>query len=188
MSESDVRLAVTGSVHVAPVTAPGPVSAVSPLSDLWVGLGYISSEGVSESVEASPTDITPWRSGRVARKSPGVTSIEYKFAMLETSVQALRAFYGADVQVGDLWHHIAPESPQRWSVVLTVVDDLYVTRKWVPLGEFVASGSRAYATGSDGKMEVTLTAYPVMDPMGDGLLSRAVAFYSEPLPSGVPAG
>lgn len=189
MGTTNVRLAVTGSVCIAPPGAAKPLDASSALSAAWVDVGFISEAGVVETVTSSPTDITPWRSGRVARRSPGVTSIEYKFSMLETNVQALRAFYGATVNAGDLWHHVEPESPGRFGITLTVIDGLYVTRRWVPLGEFTATGGREFATGGAAAMEVTLLAYPVMDAMGDGLLSRAVAFYSEPLQDGgVPEG
>ena len=179
-----IRLAVTGSVAIAPPGTIGPNSATSKLSPVWKHVGFISDDGITESVKGDPSEIVPWRSSRVARTSPGVTGVEYKFVMLETNAVALKAFYGGKNLVGKTWHHLMPESSFAAAVVCTMIDGDQVSRRWVPSGVFDATGDVTFTTGNPSAYEVTLTAFPVEDPMGDGLVSRAVAFYSEPIPDG----
>ena len=180
-----IRLAVTGSVAIAPPRTVGPTSATSKLSAVWKHVGFISDAGITESVKGDPSEIVPWRSSRVARTSPGVVGVEYKFTMLETNAVALKAFYGGGSGwEGDSWHHLQPEYSVPVSVVCTMIDGDHVTRRWVPSGVFQATGDVEFTTGAPSAYEVTLTAFPVKDYMGDGRLSRAVAFYSEPIPDG----
>ena len=187
MDADRIRLAVSGSVAIAPPGTIGPNSATSKLSPVWKHVGFISDAGVTESVKGDPSEIVPWRSSRVARVSPGVTGVEYKFVMLETNAVALQAFYGGKNLAGKTWHHLMPETAVPAAVVCTMIDGNKVTRRWVPSGVFDATGDVEFTTGSPSSYEVTLTAFPVEDSMGDGLVSRAVAFYSEPIPDGAVA-
>lgn len=178
-----IRMAVTGSISLAPVGAPGPTSATSPLSAQWVNVGFISDGGVVESVKGDPSEIVPWRSARVARVSLGLTGIEYKFTMLEANQAAIASFYGVGGARGREWHHVDPREAIHAAVVFTMIDGDYVTRRWVPKGVLAADGDMSFLSTAASAYPVRLTALSVLDPMGDGLVSRAVAFYSEPIPA-----
>lgn len=182
-----IRVAVTGSVAVAPVGTVGPSDATVPLSAQWLSVGYISDEGVTEIPAGNPTEIVPWRSSRAARTSPGTTSLKYKFAMLEANADALTLFYGDTVRAGNSYHHVLPDAHGTpFSVVLTTVDGTHVTRRWLPRVDVTERGERTASAVTAGAMPVTLTAYPAGDVMNDGVNSQAVVFYSDLLRSAGP--
>jgi hypothetical protein len=153
-----VRVAVTGAVYVAPTTTTGPTTSSSALDAAFVDLGYVSADGIAESIDRTTNQIRAWQNGSLVREvtSEGTYSVSMTF--IETSESVLELYYGTDQTSGQF--NIDPTSTGgRKSFVIDVVDGAIVERIYIPAGEITALGERTLASGEAVGYEVTITAY-----------------------------
>jgi hypothetical protein len=156
---SNVRVAVTGEISVAPTGTAAPTTAVSALNVAFVGLGYVSEDGVTESRERSTTDIKAWQNADTVRTVVTDANLSYTFRLIETTEAALELFYGSAAASGSLV--VTPATTGgRKSFVIDVVDGDEALRIYIPEGEVSEVGDVVYASGEPIGYEVTVRAYP----------------------------
>lgn len=158
LDSDNVRVAVTGAVYVAPTDTAAPTSSDSALNVAFVDLGYVSADGITESIDRSTTQIRAWQNGSLVREvtSEGTYSVSMMF--IETNEAVLELYYGATNTAGKF--DIDPTSTGgRKSFVIDVVDGANVERIYIPAGEITALGERTLASGEAVGYEVTITAY-----------------------------
>ena len=83
----------TGAVFVAPAGTELPTDATTPLAEAFKNLGYISEDGLVESIETDTTDITAW-GGDTVLSGQSSFSATYTVNLLETSVEVMKLIYG----------------------------------------------------------------------------------------------
>ena len=153
-----VRVAVTGAVYVAPTTTTGPTTSSSALDAGFIDLGYVSADGIAESIDRTTNQIRAWQNGSLVREvtSEGTYSVSMTF--IETSEAVLELYYGTANDAGEF--AIDPTSTGgRKSFVIDVVDGSTVERIYIPAGEITSLGERTLASGEAVGYEVTITAY-----------------------------
>ena len=153
-----VRVAVTGAVYVAPTATSAPTTSSSALDVGFVDLGYVSADGIAESIDRSTNQIRAWQNGSLVREvtSEGTYSVSMTF--IETSEAVLELYYGTTNSSGEF--AIDPTSTGgRKSFVIDVVDGSTVERIYIPAGEITSLGERTLASGEAVGYEVTITAY-----------------------------
>jgi hypothetical protein len=156
---SNVRVAVTGEISVAPTGTAAPTTASSSLNVAFVGLGYVSEDGVTESRERSTTDIKAWQNADTVRTVVTDANLSYTFRLIETTEAALELFYGSAAASGSLV--VTPATTGgRKSFVIDVVDGSDLLRIYIPEGEVSEVGDVVYASGEPIGYEVTVRAYP----------------------------
>jgi hypothetical protein len=158
LDSDNVRVAVTGAVYVAPVGTAAPTASGSALNVAFVDLGYVSADGITESIDRSTTQIRAWQNGSLVREvtSDGTYSVSMTF--IETQESVLELYYGNSATAGKL--DIDPTSTGgRKSFVIDVVDGDDVERIYIPAGEITSLGERTLASGEAVGYEVTITAY-----------------------------
>lgn len=84
-----------GAVYVAPAGTTVPTDATTALGAAFVNLGYVSEDGLVNSVETDVEDVTAWGGDTVLSEQ---TSFRETFTvnLLETSAAALEVYYGED--------------------------------------------------------------------------------------------
>ena len=153
-----VRVAVTGAVYVAPTTTTGPTTSSSALDAGFIDLGYVSADGIAESIDRTTNQIRAWQNGSLVREvtSEGTYSVSMTF--IETSEAVLELYYGSTNTAGQF--DIDPTTTGgRKSFVIDVVDGSTVERIYIPAGEITSLGERTLASGEAVGYEVTITAY-----------------------------
>lgn len=161
-NSANVRVAVTGEVSVGDTTAAAPTGTGSALAPGFLGLGYVSEDGVTETRDRSTDTIKAWQNSDTVRTVVTDSSLTYSFTLLETNKDTVELFYGVDVTAAasDGSFVIVPASTGgRKSFVLDVVDGAELIRTYVPQGEVTEVGDRVYAGGEPIGYEVTITAY-----------------------------
>lgn len=85
----------TGGIWIAPKGTTLPTDATTALSNSYLSLGYISEDGLTDSIETDTEEVKAWGGDTVLT---GQTSFAEKFTfnMLETNNDALKFYYGAD--------------------------------------------------------------------------------------------
>ena len=81
LDSDNVRVAVTGAVYVAPTGTTAPTASGSSLDAAFIDLGYVSSDGITEGIDKSTTQIRSWQDGSLVREivSEGTYSLDMTF-------------------------------------------------------------------------------------------------------------
>lgn len=154
----------TGAVFVAPAGTTLPTNATSNLDAAFKGLGYVSEDGLVNSVETDTEQINAWGGDLVL---VGQTTFMETFMvnLIETNPDALAVYYGEDnVDVSGDDITITQNSGQLPSVV--VVFELVLTggrikRIVVPNAQIVdRSGEITYVDGQPIAYPALFQAYP----------------------------
>jgi hypothetical protein len=121
-------------------------------------LGYVSADGIVETIDRSTEQIRSWQDGSLVREitSEGTYSVELTF--IETNQDVVELYYGATLASGSL--NIDPRSSGgRQSFVIDVIDGTSIERTYISSGEITSVGERTLASGEAIGYTVTITAY-----------------------------
>jgi hypothetical protein len=153
-----VRVAVSGAVYVGPLGTAAPTDSGSALEAGFVDLGYVSSDGITETIDKTTSQIRGWQNGALVREvtSEGTYSVSLTF--LETNLEVLELYFGSTITAGALEGN-PTASGGRKSFVIDVVDGDIVERTYIPSGEITSVGERTLASGEAIGYNVTMTAY-----------------------------
>lgn len=158
LDSDNVRVAVTGAVYVAPTGTTGPNYADDTLDAGFTDLGYVSADGIVETIDRSTEQIRSWQDGSLVREitSEGTYSVELTF--IETNQDVVELYYGASLSSGSI--NIDPRSSGgRQSFVIDVIDGTSIERTYISSGEITSVGERTLASGEAIGYTVTITAY-----------------------------
>lgn len=161
----NVRVGVTGELNVAPVGTAAPTTSVSALNASFIGLGYVSEDGVTETYEDTVEDIVAWQGATVVRSTTTESKATLQLTLIETKGETLELYHkGSAVEVvsAGQWKIdvLAPTADPR-AFVLDVLDGTKHIRIYVPSGEVSDRGEIVYANGEPVGYDITITAYPV---------------------------
>jgi hypothetical protein len=158
LDSDNVRVAVTGAVYVAPAGSSAPTTSSSALDAAFVDLGYVSSDGISESVDRVTNQIRAWQKGSLVREVTSEGTFSVTMTFIETNESVLELYYGTANDAGEF--NIDPTSTGgRKSFVIDVIDGASIERTYIPAGEITSLGERTLASGEAVGYEVTITAY-----------------------------
>lgn len=158
LDSDNVRVAVTGAVYVGPTTATGPTASDSTLGIDFTELGYVSADGITETIDRSTNQIRAWQNGALVREVVSEATYSVEMTFVETNQDVLELYFGAALVDGAL--SIDPsKSGGRKSFVIDVIDGSIVERTYIPSGEITAVGERTLASGEAISYSVTITAY-----------------------------
>ena len=157
LDSDNVRVAVTGAVYVGPTSAAAPTSSSTTLTG-FTDLGYVSSDGITETIDKTTNQIRAWQNGSLVREviSEGTYSVTLTF--IETKLEVLELYFGSAITGGEL-DGDPTKSGGRKSFVMDIVDGTIVERTYIPAGEVTAVGERTLASGEAVGYNVTITAY-----------------------------
>jgi len=161
---ANALVGVTGAAYSAPAGTTLPTDNTTALAAAFVDLGYISDAGVIEKQATSTTQIKAWQNGDTVREVQTDHTLTYQFAMIETKVDSLKAFYGDDkvtTGTGSNWTaEISGEQGNRGEWVFEVIDGTHTIRIVVPDGQVTAKGDVVYKSDTVLTYDVTITCYP----------------------------
>jgi hypothetical protein len=161
LDSDNVRVAVTGAVYVGPTTASAPTSSSTALTG-FADLGYVSADGITETIDKTTSQIRAWQGGALVREvvSEGTYSVTLTF--IETKLEVLELYFGSTITDGEL-DGDPTASGGRKSFVMDIVDGSIIERTYIPAGEVTAVGERTLASGEAVGYNVTITAYADTD-------------------------
>ena len=148
---------VGASALVGPTSSTAPSSSSSTLTG-FNDLGYVSADGITETIDKTTSQIRAWQGGALVREvvSEGTYSVTLTF--IETNQEVLELYFGSDITAGVL-DGDPTNSGGRKSFVMDVVDGAIIERTYIPAGEITAVGERTLASGEAIGYNVTITAY-----------------------------
>ena len=146
---------------MGPTSATAPSSSSSTLTG-FTDLGYVSSDGITEQIDKTTSQIRAWQGGALVREvvSEGTYSVTLTF--IETKLEVLELYFGSTITDGEL-DGDPTASGGRKSFVMDIVDGSIIERTYIPAGEVTAVGERTLASGEAVGYNVTITAYADTD-------------------------
>jgi hypothetical protein len=154
---ANVRVGVTGGVYTAPEGTAIPTTIEAALNGAFEDVGYISEDGVTQSIGEDITDLKAWQNGDVVRKIQTSHDLTYTFTMIETSDVTLATYYG-NYAAGVV--QIDGEQLPHKSWVLEVQDGDDDVRIVIPDGQITERGDLVYQNGDAVGYPVTITCFP----------------------------
>lgn len=161
LSADLVRVGVTGAVYGAPSDTSLPTDVDEVLSGEFDELGYLSEDGVTQTINSDVTDIRAWQNGDIVRKVQTSHDLVYAMSFLETNEHTLRTYYGdytGSTDAGTI--EVRGEMGIRQAWVFNVVDGAAKLRVVIPDGQVTDRGEIAYVNGDAIMYPVSITAYP----------------------------
>ena len=162
LTTSEVRVAVSGEVSVAPTGTTAPTDATTALAVGFVGLGYISEDGITETPELSIDDIQAWQNAKIVRSVVSSAKLTYEFQLIQTNKDIVEASLGTTVtQTVPMGTYTfdASATGGRKSWVFNIIDGALIKRIYVAEGEVTDRGEIVYASGEPIGYSLTVTAY-----------------------------
>ena len=163
LDATEVRVAISGQLYKAPLGSTAPTDSTSPLAAAYVGLGYVSEDGVTEGWDDSVDQIVAWQNATTVRSATTESTGTLGLTLIQTNADVLEAYYrGSSVTGGggafqlDVKPIVA--DPSAW--VLDVVDGLKHIRIYVGNGEITERGDIMYKSGEPIGYEITISVYP----------------------------
>lgn len=157
LDASNVEVAVTGAVYLAPLDTSLPTDSEAELDSEFQSVGYLSEDGITETPEADVEEIQAWQNGDIVRTVQTSHSIQYQFTMLETNEVSLEAYYG-DYDGGDV--KVTGDQLPRQCLVIETIDGDMLRRRVVPVAQVTERGEVNLTNSDATGFEVTVTCYP----------------------------
>lgn len=151
-SADNVRVGLTGTVAFAPLGTTLPVDVDEVLAATFIDVGYVSEDGVTQSMATDLTDIKAW-GGDIVRTVQTSHDLTYALKLIETTEDTLILYYGDDGE-------ITGDDLPRQSWVLDVIDGSDVVRLCLPDAKIVERGDVVYSGADAIGYEVTLKCFP----------------------------
>lgn len=154
--------AATGGVLTAPLgTTPLPTTATDALPGAFAACGYVSTDGVVQSINTDSTDIKAWGGNTVRTVQTG-HALDYKFTLIESNDLSLKAYYGTDnVSDGDVTIKAGDLPHAAWCI--EVRDGERRVRIVIPDGQVTAREDISYTDDHAVAYGLTITCYPDLD-------------------------
>jgi hypothetical protein len=160
----NVRVALNGSVYIAPkgTTAPADLTTAWPAG--WVDLGYLSDDGVEMSYSTESEDINAWQSLSPVRKVLTGVDMTLGFTAIELKTQTMTLYFPSATMtdVSGTVHKLsipAAPSPDERAIGLEWVDGDITNRLIIARGEVTDRESITLARSGAVGLGMTVSAY-----------------------------
>lgn len=156
----------TGAIFRAPLGTTLPTSAVAPLDAAFKCLGFISEDGVTDSLERETEDKKAW-GGKIVNSSQTSFSDKFKWTMIEAmNPEVLKTVFGDNNVVGDsvdtgIAVSVNSDEPEEccW-VIDTILKGNIARRLVIPCGKGFSSGDIQYIDNEPIGYEIEVKAMP----------------------------
>lgn len=164
LNAAAVRIGITGELYAAAVGTAAPTSSTSSLDAGYVGMGYVSEDGVVETYDDTVEDIVAWQNATVVRSVTTESKATLQLTLIETKGAVLELYHkGSTVEAvgaGEWKIDVKAPGADERAFVLDVIDGSKHIRFYVPRGEVSERGEITYANGEPIGYQITITCYP----------------------------
>jgi PKD repeat protein len=167
LNAEEVRVAITGELYKAPLGTAAPADSTSVLDPDYVGLGYVSEDGVTENWDDSVDNIVAWQNATTVRSATTESTGTVELTLIQTRGNVLEAFHRGSTMTeptpGNFELEVKPivADPSSW--ILDVIDGAKHIRIYLGNAEITERGEIMYANGEPVGYPITITVYPDAD-------------------------
>jgi hypothetical protein len=159
-----VRVGITGESYWGPTSTPAPTTSVSALNAAFIGGGYVSEDGITESYDDTIEDIIAWQNATIVRAVTTASKATLAMTLIESKGEVAKLFHKgstiAVVSAGQWKMDVVAPTADPKSFVFDIIDGVKHLRIYVATGEVTERGEIVYANGEPIGYPVTITCYP----------------------------
>ena len=152
-----------GALYVAPKGTAVPTDATTALGAAFVGMGYISEDGLTHAITRDSEDIKAW-GGDTVMTTQTDYSEKFTFSLLETLSDEVKKLVFGDTNVTESAGAITAISNakelEEHAMVFEMVQGSKAVRRVIPCGKVSEVGDITYVDGDPVAYELTVTALP----------------------------
>jgi hypothetical protein len=155
----------TGGVFAGATSLTLPVNASTALPVGFIELGYVSEDGLTQTIDSETTNITAW-GGDTVKTVKTSHDVTYTLAFIETSEAVLTEVFGSDnvdTASGVTSVKITSTDLPRRAFVFEMQDSGTDVRVVVPNGQITNLDDISWTDGDPVSYPVTISAYPDED-------------------------
>ncbi|MEU6376816.1 phage tail protein [Streptomyces sp. NPDC046909] len=166
----NVRVALNGSIYLAPVGTTGPADLTAAWGAAWVDLGFLSDDGVSMEYSTDVEDINAWQSLSPVRRVLTSVDMTLGFTALELKSATVTAYFPGstitEVTPGTVYRLDIPAAPgpDERAIGLEWIDGDIKNRLVIPRGEITDRGAISLGRSNPVGLEMTVSAYASSAP------------------------
>lgn len=154
LDPTEIVVAGTGSIKVAPVGTAEPADIETAPSVTWVDLGFTTEDGVEFTFDRETTDIMGWQSRDPLRTIATAEPKSVKFTLLQLNKETWKFALGGGTTSGSLGLYLyeppTPGSVDERALMIEMVDGAvtyrFIARRGMQQGAVAFSGVRDDAT------------------------------------------
>lgn len=153
---------VAGAIYYAPAGTTLPTDATTALANAYVELGYVSEDGVTNSMSIDSDNLYAWGGDLVCPIDTGFTDT-FSFTLIESlNVDVLKAVFGASNVSGTLSNGVTLSINNKhitacvW-VIEVILKGSHVKRIVIPAGTITEFGDVVYKDDEAIGYEITIT-------------------------------
>lgn len=153
-----VKVAVTGGVYYGALAATLPADATEALDGSLTEVGYISEDGIKQSIDAKTENIKAWQNGDTVRTVQSSHEVTFEFTMIESNDDAKEIYYGQEVVSGEI--QLTGEQMPEKAYVFEMLDGETAMRIVLPRARVVDRGEIVWKNDEAVAYSVTVNALP----------------------------
>lgn len=180
LDSQEVMVALTGGIFRGDPGATLPTDASGALTG-FNELGYVSEDGVSQTIDETTQKIRAWQNGDTVREVQTAHDLMFTFTCIESNETVLAAYYG-NYAAGKV--EINGTQGVRGTWVIQVKDGERDMRIVIPDGQITDRGDISYVNSAAVGYPITITCYPDSDYAGtEDAPAKAYIYLEEPATS-----
>ncbi len=162
LDATKVRIGSTGGVYSAPTGTSLPTTAVATKDVAFGDWGYLSEDGITETIGRDITDLKAWQNSTVVRKVQTSHDVTFQFTAIELNPVSLAGYFGNYTTLADGANfNVTADTLPHKAWVIDVIDGDVKMRFAIPDGQITEQGDIAITGGGDAiSLPITLTAFP----------------------------
>jgi len=153
-----VKVAVTGGVYYGALSATLPGDATEAIDNSLTEVGYISEDGIKQSIDAKTENIKAWQNGDTVRTVQSSHEVTFEFTMIESNDDAKELYYGQTVVAGKI--ELTGEQMPEKAYVFEMLDGGTAMRIVLPRARVVDRGEIVWKNDEAVAYNVTVNALP----------------------------
>lgn len=159
---TEVRVSGTGEIYVAPVGTALPTSSTGALNAAFVGLGYVSEDGVTFTVTPEIQEISAWQSRQPVRRELVAQAVSAAFAIMQWNETTVPFAFGGGAVTnpsGSNYRYELPTSGalDERAVIIDAVDGLITERFIMPRASVTDAVETSRVRTGAGLLPITLS-------------------------------
>jgi hypothetical protein len=180
LNASEIRVAGTGAIYVAPAHTAAPTDFTKPWVSPWVDLGYTTADGVKFVKKDKLDPVDTWQSVAAIRYVFSDRDFSAKFSLLQINSDTLQFFFSAPAGTNGVYNIAAAPRVDERALGIEFSDGPSVKHRfYIPRGVVTETDETAVTRTSAIKLGVTFTAMTPInsasEPLAQWSINQATA-------------
>jgi hypothetical protein len=175
LNASEIRVAGTGAVYVAPAHTPRPANFAAKWDSPWTDLGYTTADGVKFVKKDKLDPVDTWQSVAAIRYVFSDRDFSVKFSLLQINSDTLQFFFSSPPPSGGVYDIAAAPKVEERALGIEFTDGGVTNRFYIPRGVVTETDETAITRTSAIKLGVTFTAMTPINGKSEPLAQWAIS-------------